>query len=148
MTSASLESLIQKVGGDRNATVLVGVGGAGLVWFIGRRKRAKAQQAQPVNVMAQGYGDTAQDPTQLYTGYDQLQQEITDLRGQLPGQGSGIPNQNPAPPPVSPGSPPPVAPIPLPPPALRPIGSVSQDFWSGFGQQARRGPAPTPISVR
>lgn len=111
MTTASLESMIQKVGGDKNATLLVAAGGAGLVWFIGRRKLAKSQQA-PVSVMAQGYADNAQDPTQLYTGYDQLQQEIDALRGGLPGQGSGVPNPNPVPVPVSSGSPTPVAPIP------------------------------------
>lgn len=110
-----LNGLIAKVGGQRNATAIVAAGGAGLVWVIGRRKRAKSQQAQPVNVVAQGYADTAQDPTALYTGYDQLQQEIDALRGQQPtGQGSGVPNPNPVPLPVSTGSPTPVAPVPAP----------------------------------
>jgi hypothetical protein len=126
--TTGLNGLVAKVGGQRQATAIVAAGGAGLVWYIGRRKRAKSQQAQPVNVMAQGYADTAQDPTAVYTGYDQLQQEIDALRNQQPtGQGSGVPNSNPVPVPTSPGSPPPVAPIPT--PAFQPYVAPALTNW-------------------
>ncbi|NUR04306.1 MAG: LysM peptidoglycan-binding domain-containing protein [Streptomyces sp.] len=67
--------------------------------------------------MAQGYANTAEDPTALYTGYDQLQQEIDNLRQQ-----PGAPNPNPVPIPTAPGAPPPVAPTP-PPPAPTPAAA-------------------------
>ena len=115
----NLNQMINKVGGQKNATILLAVGGAGAVWFLGRRHKAKSQQAttQPVNVMAQGYANTAADPTALYTGYDQLQQEIDNLRQQ-----PGAPNPNPVPVPTAPGAPPPVAPTP-PPPAPTPAAA-------------------------
>lgn len=105
--TTGLDGAIAKVGGQKNATILVGVAGAGLVWFIGRRKKAASSQTAPITAINDGYADTAQDPTALYTGYDQLQQEIDNLRNQ-----PGAPNPNPVPVPTSPGSPPPVAPIP------------------------------------
>jgi len=101
-----IAQLVARVGGQRNATIIVAAGGAGAVWFLGRRKAAKSQTA-PVNIMAQGYADTAEDPTAIYTGYDQLQQEIDSLREQ-----PGATNPNPVPVPTSPGSPGPVAPTP------------------------------------
>ena len=105
---SDLNQLVAKVGGQKNAAILAGVVGAGGIWIIGRRKAAKSQTS-PVNVMAQGYSDTADDPTAIYTGYDQLQQEIDNLRTQ-----PGATNPNPVPTPTSPGSPPPVAPVPAP----------------------------------
>jgi hypothetical protein len=120
--NTGLNGLVAKVGGQRQATAIVAAGGAGLVWYIGRRKHAKSQQAQPVNVMAQGYADTAQDPTAVYTGYDQLQQEIDNLRQQ-----PGATNSNPVPVPTSPGSPPPVAPIPT--PAFQPYVAPALTNW-------------------
>lgn len=118
-----IKALTAKVGGPRAAAILAGTAGAAGVWFLGRRKNAKSQsaKAQPVNVMAQGYADTAQDPTALYTGYDQLQREIDDLRHQ-PGAQNG--NPVPVPPPAGgPGSSPPPAPVP-PPPA--PVVDISR----------------------
>lgn len=107
--TTGLNAMMARVGGEKNAALLAGAGGVGLVWFIGRRKNAKATTA-PVNVMAQGYSDTADDPTAVYTGYDQLQQEIDALRNQP----AGAPNSNPVPVPTSPAAPAPVAPTPDP----------------------------------
>jgi len=107
--TTGFDALIARVGGQKNAALLAGAAGVGGVWFLGRRKAAKQQSAQPVNVMAQGYANTADDPTAVYTGYDQLQQEIDSLRQQ-----PGAPNPNPVPGPSAPPSSTPAAPIPDP----------------------------------
>jgi hypothetical protein len=106
--TTGFDAIVARVGGEKNAALLAGGLGVAGVWFLGRRKAAKSQTA-PVSVMAQGYANTAQDPTALYTGYDQLQQEIDNLRQQ-----PGAPNSNPVPGPTSPPSSTPVAPIPDP----------------------------------
>lgn len=146
MTTTGLNSLIAKVGGEKNATILLGVAGAGGVWLVGRRKNAKSKQA-PVNVMAQGYADTAQDPTALYTGYDQLQQEIDNLRNQQPSAGGSNPSTNPNPVPTatSPGSPVPAAPIPPPPDAPPPLPVQVAEHNTWGAPVTRYGPTPQQI---
>lgn len=115
-------SLIDRLGGQRNAGLAAaGVGGI-VVVFVGLRHRkgktqtaAAAQQGQST---AQGYAQTAWDPNQLYTGYDQLQQQIDSLRGQ---QGAGNPNPAPVAAPVPTAAPSPAAPVPAaPPPSAAP----------------------------
>lgn len=111
--------LIAKVGGPRNAAlIMTGVGGV-VVFYIGHRHSQKTAQSAGATPAATGYADTSMDPTQVYTGYDQLQQEISALQAQ-----SGVPNPNPVPVSTSPGTPSPPAPIPrFPFPVPRPVGN-------------------------
>lgn len=120
--------LIAKVGGQKNAAMIGGVLVVGAV-FLGRRKHAKAQSAgtaaNPVNIMAQGYADTAQDPTAVYSGYDQLQQQIDNI--QKNANATGTANPNPAPLPTSGGSTTPPAPVPVPPAPLPSAAAKAPD---------------------
>lgn len=139
MTAGGLNGLIAQVGGQRNATIVVGVAGAGAVWLLGRHNKNKAAQASAATptVMAQGYADTANDPTAVYTGYDQLQQEIDNLRQQ-----PGASNPNPPPVPVAGGSTTPPAPVPVAPvdPSLFPAAIQEHQEYGAPIPSNRPGP--------
>lgn len=115
-----MNSLVQRLGGPRNAGIAAAGAGGLVVLYIGHRHAQKnAQNATTAATTPAGYADTALDPTQVYTGYDQLQQEISALQQQ-----SGVQNPNPVPVSTSPGSTPPPAPTPTPPaPAPKPVSS-------------------------
>jgi len=126
------KSIVQQLGGGRNVAMGGGVVAVVVLALARKHKASKNASANSTNNLGQtigyipaGYSDTAEDPMQVYTGYDQIEEQIAALQNQLNNPGTR-PNPNPTPKPVKHpihgGKPPvrnpggPVSVIPPPPP--------------------------------
>ena len=109
-SSTGGRALVQQLGGSRN--VALGAGAVGVVALgLYKRSKAKATSAQqPLAGSALGFvpsalSDVSTDPSQVYTGYDQIEEQIQALMQQMNERG---PNPNPVPTPIpvsTPGGP-------------------------------------------
>lgn len=103
---ASKGNIVQQLGGGRNVAMGGGVVAVVALALYRKHHASKSAAASSTNNLGQtigyipaGYSDTANDPMQVYTGYDQVEQQIAALQNQLNNPGTA-PNKNPPPRPV------------------------------------------------